>query len=257
MNRETKDREIVMDYKRWSLLFGVLFIGSCSSEDTSTTPPPSEKQTFNLFFDFSEDSEEFEINVADYFVEHERNGEIISTLSQLPEPYEYRMGIEFSWYNYSDDIKGYIKKKFSDLKPDTTYSVDFQVDILTVESEQCVGGGGGPGSSVYVKASLLPREPARFISYEDSPDGTYRVDIDDGQSGGSDVVLLGDIGLPISCETSEESPVWEIKSLVNDESFVMTTEKSGEAWIYASIDSGFEGETTVYITDIEVTILEQ
>lgn len=246
-----------MNYKRWLLLCSVLLIVSCGSGGSSTSPPPSGKQSINLSFDFSESTQQFEINVADYFVEHERNGEIISTLSQLPEPYEYRMGIEFSWYNYSDDIKGYIKKKFSDLKPDTTYSVDFQVNILTVESEQCVGGGGGPGSSVYVKVSLLPREPARFISYEDSPDGTYRVDIDDGQSGGSDVALLGDIGLPISCETSEESPVWEIKSLFNDESFVMTTEKSGEAWIYVSIDSGFEGDTTVYITGVEVKISEQ
>jgi len=245
-----------MDYKFWSLFFSVFFLISCGSEDDSTPPPP-EKASFNLSFNFSESSQEFNINVADYSVEHERNDEIVSTLSQLPEPYEYRKGIQFSWYNYSDDIKGYIKKKISGLKPDTAYNVDFQVDVLTVDSEQCVGAGGGPGSSVYVKASLLPKEPTRFVSYESNSEGMYRVDIDDGQSGGDDVALLGTIGLPISCETSKVSPAWEIKPLVNDEVFAMTTGESGETWIYVSIDSGFEGATTVYITDVEVEILEQ
>ena len=246
-----------MDYKFWALFFSVLLVASCGSGDSSTPPPPSEKQSVNLSFDFSESSQEFEISVADYAVEHDRNDEIVSTLSQLPEPYEYRKGVEFSWYNYSSDMKGYIKRNISDLKPDTTYNVDFQVNVLTVESEQCIGGGGSPGSSVNVKASLLPQEPTRFVSYESAPEGIYRVDIDDGQSGGDDVALLGHIGLPISCETSKESPVWEGKPLVNDESFVMTTGESGEAWVYVSIDSGFEGETTVYITDVETEILEQ
>lgn len=244
-----------MNYKFWSLFFSVLFLISCGSGDDSTPPPP--ETSFNLSFDFSESSQEFDINVADYFVEHERNDEIVSTLSQLPEPYEYRKGIEFSWFNYSDDIKGYIKKKVSGLKPSTAYNVDFQVNVLTIESEQCIGVGGGPGSSVYVKASLLPQEPTRFVSYESKLVGMYRVNIDDGQSGGDDVALLGHIGLPISCENYKESPAWEIKPLVNDDGFAMTTGKSGEAWVYVSIDSGFEGATTVYITDVEVNILEQ
>lgn len=246
-----------MNYKFWSSLFSVLFLIACDSGDDSTPSPTSGKQPVNLSFDFSESAQDFDINVADYSLEHPRNDEIVATLSQLPEPYEYRKGIEFSWFNYSDDIKGYIKKKISGLKSDTAYRVNFQVDVLTVESEQCLGVGGGPGSAVSVKASLLPQEPNRFVSYESNSVGMYRVDIDDGQSGGDDVALLGNIGLPISCETFKESPAWEIKPLVNDDIFAMTTGESGEAWVYVSIDSGFEGATTVYITDVEVKILEQ
>ncbi|WP_218354691.1 hypothetical protein [Alteromonas lipotrueiana] len=233
------------------------FLFSCgSSSDDNPAPPPAEKERIPLLFSFSESAQGFEIEVADYQVEHEDNDKIISKISQLPEPYEYRKGIEFGWFNYSADIKGYIKKRIDVLSPSTMYDVNFKVDILTIESEECSGAGGGPGSSVQVKSSILPSEPNRFISNEGDV-GTYRVDINDGQGGGEDVVYLGSIGLPISCEAHIESPTWEIKTLSNSESFSMSTGSTGEAWIYVSIDSGFEGATTVYITDVEIEFEER
>jgi len=246
-----------VDIKLLSTIIFSCLLFSCgsSSEDDPTKPPP-EKEKISLLFEFSENAQNFAIEVADYVVEHNDNDKITSEISQLPEPYEYRKGIEFSWFNYSDDIKGYIKKRIDILSPSTTYKVDFKVNILTVESEECVGVGGGPGSSVHVKSSILSNEPKRFISNEGGV-GTYRVDIDDGQRGGEDAIYLGSIGLPISCEAYEESPTWEIKSLNNSESFTMTTGATGEAWIYISIDSGFEGASTVYITDVEIEFEER
>lgn len=69
---------------------------------------------------------------------------------------------------------------------------------------------------------------------------------------------MGHIGLPVPCEDAffTDPRVWEIKPLSNDDDFFITTDSTGEAWIYVSIDSGFEGITTFYLTEVELHIQE-
>lgn len=237
-----------------------IFLVSCGNGSTSSSTPLKEKQSLLLTYDFSESVQGFSIDTADHYVEHELNNLIISKLVQLPSPYEYRQGIYFAWINYSDDMKGFIKKKVSGLKSDSQFQVDFQVNVLSSVSEYCGGVGGSPGSSVRVKAALLLEEPIKRIEsyyiydvlYQD-----YVISIDDGQSGGDDVVLLGNIGLPIEC-TQEfiDNPVWEIKPLTNNSNFIFTSDSDGEAWVYVSIDSGSEGPSAFFLTEVEFHIQE-
>lgn len=234
------------------------FLISCGSGDSSLSPP-EEKKSLLLTYDFSETAQDFSIDTADHSVEHELNDLIISELVQLPSPYEYRQGIHFAWLNYSDDIKGFIKKGITGLSANTQFQVDFNVSVLSNVSEYC-GGSGSPGADVRVKASLLLEEPIKSIEsyfiydvlYQD-----YIINIDDGQSGGDDVVLLGNIGLPVEC-TQEiiDNPIWEIKLLTNNDNFIFTTDSDGEAWVYVSIDSGTEGPSDFYITELELHIQE-
>lgn len=249
-----------MSYRYGMLPFILLLAGCGSSSEDNEAPSPVTlpiAPRVVLSYSFSNSVEGFEIDVADYDVDHPDNNKIAAGLAQLPEPYEYRQGIRFSWFNYSDDFKGLIKKQITELEADTTYSVSFRVDIVTSESNECVGVGGGPGSSVFVKGAVLPFEPTRFVSSESGANAMYRVNIDDGQSGGEDVVLLGNIGLPISCDASQESRVWEQKTLANDEEYTIITSSTGDAWVYVSIDSGFEGTTEVFIADVELEITQQ
>lgn len=219
-------------------------------------PTQNNKQSLLLTYSFAESANGFSIDTADHDVKHPSNETITSAIAPLPSPYEYRKGIMFQWHNYSDDIKGFIKKKVTGLNQNSMFLVDFRVDVLTFMSENCAGIGGMPGASVRVKSSLLIREPQKITNSESGP-LMYRIDIDDGQSGGADVILLGHIGLPIACDDNFfENPIWEIKSLMNDQSFAFTTDSKGEAWIYVSIDSGFEGRSTFYLTEVELQISE-
>lgn len=248
-----------LKYTFTSLLCVVLIScgsGNGSDNNITSTAPAKEKQSFLLTYDFSESDLSFSIDTADHDVEHQLNEKITSEIANLPSPYEYRKGIMFQWNNYSDDIKGFITKKITGLNVNSQFNVNFNVEVLTFMSDACVGIGGSPGESVRIKAALLAEEPNKIIDYSQSSP-MYRIDIDDGQSGGDDVVVLGHIGLPIPCDDNFfANPVWEIKPLTNDDAFVMTANSNGEAWVYVSIDSGFEGESTFYVAAVELQLQE-
>lgn len=233
------------------------FLISCGSGDSS---PAKEKQSLLLSYDFSETAKGFSIDTADHYVEHELNYKIIAEITDLPSPYEYRQGIHFAWLNYSDDIKGFIKKKITGLNVNSQFQVDFNVSILSNISEYCGGAGGSPGANVMVKASLLLEEPVKQTESYYIYDVLYQnyvISIDDGQSGGDDVVVLGSIGLFIECtQESIDNPVWEIKPLTNNDNFIFTSDSDGEAWVYVSIDSGSEGPSSFYLTEVELSIQE-
>lgn len=179
-----------------------VFLISCGSGGSSSTPA-KEKQSLLLTYDFSETAQGFSIDTADHYVEHELNEKITSEMVDLPSPYEYRQGIMFQWDNYSDDMKGFIKQKITGLNAKSRFQVDFRVDVLTYISENCPGIGGMPGPDVKVKAALLVEEPVKKIESHYIYDVLYQdyvINIDDERYGGKDVVALGHIGLPVSCE---------------------------------------------------------
>jgi len=234
--------------------------GGSSSSNSSEQPiakQPTPKQELSFNSDFSNTNQSFEIDAADHQVEHSLNQFIISELVQLPSPYEYRNGIEFSWNNYNEDIKGFIKKKVSGLNPNSQFIVEFSVNILTFMSEECLGIGGSPGKDVIVKASLLAQEPLKYID-DSGLFPFYRVDIDENLYGGDDVNYLGHIGLPVPCDDVflHQDPIWEIKHLTNEDNVSFSSGATGDAWIYVSIDSGVGGHQKVYITDVEVKVSE-
>lgn len=249
----------------FTIVISIALLTACgrgsSSNNSPEQPIPKEpiaKQELNVNFDFSNTNQAFEIDTADHQVEHSLNHLIKSELVQLPSPYEYRNGIEFSWNNYNEDIKGFIKRKVSDLKPNSQFTVKFNVNILTFMSEECLGIGGSPGKDVIVKASLLTQEPLKYID-DSGLFPFYRVDIDENLYGGDDVNYLGHIGLPVPCDDVflHQDPVWEIKHLTNEDNVSFSSNASGEAWLYVSIDSGVGGNQKVYITELVVDLTEQ
>ncbi len=146
----------------------------------------------------------------------------------------------------------------SDLKPNSQFTVEFNVNILTFMSEECIGIGGSPGKDVVVKASLLAQEPLKYVD-NSGIFPIYRVDIDESLYGGDDVNYLGHIGLPVPCDDIflHQDPVWEIKHLTNEDDSLFYSNASGDAWVYVSVDSGVGGSQKVFITDIAVQLTEQ
>jgi hypothetical protein len=91
--------------------------------------------------------------------------------------------------NHSDDLFMFIQKQFTGLKPETTYQVQFEVELASNSPAGMMGIGGSPGESVYIKAGAVSHEP-EVVS--DSIDW-LRMDIDKGNqaSEGEDMINLG------------------------------------------------------------------
>jgi hypothetical protein len=162
-------------------------------------------------------------------------------------------GVYVQGHNRSDDLFMYLKKRVDGLKPKTTYQVTFRIDLATNVPEGMMGIGGSPGESVYVKAGATAVEPLA----EEDASGWLRMTIDKGNQGqeGRDMINLGHIAHPeLGDGTGEE---YMIKSLGNDDRpFEVTTDANGGLWLVVGTDSGFEGLTTLYYSEISVVLRE-
>ncbi len=159
-------------------------------------------------------------------------------------------GLYLSGNNHSDDLFMYFARPLTGLAPRRRYLVRIHLDYATNVGADCVGVGGSPGGSVYVKAGLSPIEPVAKIDGE----GMRRMNIDKGSqsSGGSDAMVLGDMagGRP-GCE---DNP-YEIKSADSaGQSFTTMSDGDGSLWLLAGTDSGFEGTTRIYFTRMTVRL---
>lgn len=160
-------------------------------------------------------------------------------------------GLYISSSNRSDDVFMFIKKKLDGvdgIKPNTTYHVNLQFDLATnVGTDLDVGIGGSPGGSVFVKAGATTIEPKPILNSTQY----YQTNIYYGNQseGGIDAALLGDIF------KNSESGLFELKPFVRD--FEVTTDDKGELWLLIGTDSGYEGITSLYFTNIIVGLTEK
>jgi hypothetical protein len=137
----------------------------------------------------------------------------------------------------------FIKKSFSGFEPNTRYQLQFEITFATNVPGGCIGVGGSPGESVYLKAGATVSEPLAF----DDGSGFYLMNIDKGNqsSDGSAAINIGDFANSKDCEDGDFS--YELKTLSNEEnSFSILTESDGVLWILFGTDSGFEATTSIY-----------
>ena len=137
------------------------------------------------------------------------------------------------------------------LQANTTYQVTFKVDIATNIPEGMMGIGGSPGESVYVKAGASTIEP---LVEEDST-GWLRMNIDKGNqaNGGEDMIVMGHVASPDATGDGE----FVIKTLDSAGiAFEATTDNEGKLWLIAGTDSGFEGLTQLYYSEISAKLVE-
>ncbi|MCP4401828.1 MAG: PEP-CTERM sorting domain-containing protein [bacterium] len=178
--------------------------------------------------------------------------ELESSHQQLPSGLP-GYGIYIQGNNHSDDLFMYLKTQVGGLQPNSTYRVDFSIDLATNVPEGMVGIGGAPGEAVYVKAGAVASEP---LAVADNT-GWLRMNIDKGNQsqGGADMIVIGDIAHPqLSPNSTDE---YKIKSLDSaGQVFQAVTDGNGSLWCIVGTDSGFEGLTTLYYSQIVVTFTD-
>ncbi|RUL54665.1 protease complex subunit PrcB family protein [Lysinibacillus antri] len=187
------------------------------------------------------------------FSDYEEGMEIERVFKHATLPSEIGKGLEglyMSSSNRSDDVFMYIKKKLNEtdgVKPNTTYQVNLSFDLVTnVGPDLDIGIGGSPGEAVYVKAGATTVEPKPILEKQ-----FYRTNIDYGNQseGGTDLAVLGNI------KKKSDGDLFELKPF--EHKLEVTTDDNGELWIVIGTDSGFEGITSLYYTNINVQLTEK
>lgn len=160
--------------------------------------------------------------------------------------------------NASDDLFMYLKKGLDakdGIEPDTTYEIEFRVELATNAPAGAVGIGGPPGEAVWVKVGAAPVEPVP-VEKEEGGRPYLLPSVDKGRQNddGEHALRVGDVAKE-TCELLEPD-AYEKKVLGNEgQPLRMRSDEQGNLWIFVGTDSGFEGETTLYYTQIDVTLI--
>lgn len=229
------------------LLTSVLLVSACGSD---IDMPPVDPNSRALTVDFNELGNDWKSGFADYPAGEETFYELDADRAPLPASLgANRKGFKLSGNNHSDDLYMFITKKFEGLEPNSRYDFRFKVRFGSNAQKGCMGVGGAPGESVWIKAGVSKTEPLAV----DNGAGHLLMNIDKGNQavGGSDAIVLGDFANSRECGDSDTGYVQ--KTLTSETgSFVTTTAADGSIWLLLSTDSGFEATTTIYFMTLDV-----
>lgn len=224
-------------------IFLIFSIG-CENDDENLIKP----KTFT--YEFMIDSEAWVGDFADY--PNDPNVEDFYKLefshSSLPNPLNADEGaLRQSGRNHSDDLFMFVKRKITELEPNTKYNIDIEIEFATNAASGSVGVGGSPGESVFIKAGASTKEPLKILN---DSDNHYRMNIDKGNQsqGGIHMDVIGDFA------NGTESNNYKLKVLHTLDHVNVMSNSRGELWLIVGTDSGFEATTTIYYNQITVNI---
>jgi hypothetical protein len=200
-----------------------------------------------LQFEFAQGNHSFVAGFADYPVGEETFYELESQLRPLPPNLGQATSLFISGNNHSDDLFMFYKRRISGLVPNTPYRLGFASQFATEAEFGSFGIGGSPAHSVYLKAGASAFEPAGIVQ-----NGDYRLNVDKGQqaSPGAAALVLGDVSKP------DGAPVgFQLVTRSSGAEFLdATSSPAGDLWLFFGTDSGFEGTTSLYYTNFDVTL---
>jgi hypothetical protein len=226
---------------------------SCGAGHCPSDPvPPPPTTTFDSWF--ASDTQSWVAGFAEYPVGQETFYELDSGLRPLPPVLDTsHSGFMLTGANHSDDLFMFLKRQVSGLKPNTDYTVVFNVEFGSNVGKGCAGIGGSPGEEVWIKAGATVVEP---LVNTDSFGSYYLLSINKGNQsiGGKDAVVIGDFANDTTCMTTKD---YRLKLLNQVGHLDLRTDATGTAWLLVGTDSGFEGTTTIYFTRIRATFQEK
>jgi len=230
----------------YSLLL-IFVIISSSCKDISSDPQDNKEIKFA--FNFQNGTDSWLGGFSDYPVGLENIYKLQFGHSRLPENLDQtKYSLIISGNNYSDDLFMFIKRKIVNLKPNANYILTFNLQIASQYPQTAIGIGGSPGGSVALKVGAATQEPISIIS-----NGFNRMNIDKGNQAdsGVDMKTIGTIGIP------GNNFIYTLINRSNSSNpFLCRSNNSGEIWVIIGTDSGYEGNTTIYFSNVELLFVE-
>lgn len=199
---------------------------------------------FSEVFNFNEGPQGWQGDFADYPVDDSIFYELNYAHANLPVNLGLGKALLLSGNNHSDDLFMFLKKKITGLTPNCEYNASFEVKFATNAAKNSVGVGGSPGESVFLKAGVSDHEPLKI-----NEDGYYRMNLDKGNQStrGENSIVIGTIGSAYT-----DGSDYALETRTNLTSIQARANQNGDLWILVGTDSGFEGTTTIYYTEISL-----
>lgn len=203
--------------------------------------------------DFNTGSKGWLPGFADYSLQ---NSDLRMEAELRPLPAEIsasRSGYFIQSMNRSDDLFMFLKKQVAHeygLEPNQQYRVSFDLRYASNAPTGCVGIGGSPGDSVYLKAGASVDEPVTLLTGASN----VQLSIDKGQQsqGGKDAGIVGTIANGTDCVGNDHPYVRVTKTYAHPTA--VKTDERGSLWLVIGTDSGYEGLTGLYLESITARI---
>lgn len=202
-------------------------------------------------YTFKKDAEGWTGGFADLPVNYDSDiYELEHRFAAVPDQKKSVNGLLLQGMNRSDDLFMYVVKKIdksTGLKANAKYNVRLSFDLATDQASGGIGIGGAPAESVFVKAGVVHFKPMP-VKVNEAGEAYYRMNLDKGNQAvdGEDMIVLGNIAKP-----DADKPGYHLKPFEHE--FTVQTNDAGEAYVIIGTDSGFEGLTAVYITNVVAT----
>lgn len=234
-----------MNYKTTFIAIIVSVLTMACESDTQTKDISQP-----IVFDFAKSDAFFVPIFSDYPEGEEEFYQLDASHQDLPSPFEGGLGWKLTGSNHSDDLFMGIKAPITFLEANTLYKTSLEIEFLTNVPQNCLGIGGAPGESVYVKLAISQTEPSNELD-----NGLYRLNTDIGSQSqsGTEGHVVGNINNGLDCE-EENAFSYTRQTLTTTQKIDVMSDQNGQIWIMAGTDSGFEGYTSIYITKLTVTI---
>lgn len=219
----------------------VVFTSACSVKKANL---PKD----NLYHtDFSVGKDGWQAGFADYTFENKEIFELQESIEQLPSPLdESKKAYMISGMNRSDDLFMYLKKEFKNLKANTSYKITLNLSMASDAMSGGFGVGGAPGESIGLGLGATTLEPKAV-----KQDNYYRMNINKINqccTDGQDMIVIGNV--------ANGKQEYTFNMIERYGEFSAKTDASGKLWVIIGTDSGYEGKTTLYYSDIKIEFSE-
>lgn len=225
-------------------------------DDGDTGDVGEEPSAVTLSWDFGDGEQGWEAGYAEYSAGMEDTIEFSAGIEELPDELERDgTGWFFSAHNSSDNLFMFLKRPVEaadGLVANQAYELHYEIEFASNSPTNCVGAGGAPGESVWVKVGGAQVEPEVELK-DDFID--INVDIGAQSNGGQAATVAGDVANGVPCEEAEPDGDYVALEHIHSHDFPVETDDEGQLWLLVGTDSGFEGLNTLYYLEIEVELV--
>lgn len=197
---------------------------------------------FGIAFDFSQGAEGWVGDFTDFPVGGEAFYELAWGWENLPS--SDQKGLYISGNNHSDDLFMFLRRQIDGLEPNCDYTLHISIVLESNVPEHCIGIGGAPGESLFVKIGASTVEPTKVDIH-----GFYHLNVDKGNQsqGGQNAIVVGDLA---NAAVNPNSPSYLPKEL--EGTITVKSDAAGKVWIFIGTDSGYEGPSKFYLTHVKI-----
>lgn len=234
-----------------SLLLASLLLGLTPACSGALDEPDDGTGHRDLLFTFDASPQDWSGNFTDLAPSQVNDVGFVVERRELPPELGTPGGALFvSGRNPSDDLFMFLTHPVTGLLPSTPYAVTFELELVSNAPTGCVGVGGSPGESVYVKVGASPVPPDRATGLG----GNYVLNVDKGEqsNGGANAVMVGD--LANGSTDCEHPPYRPITRDNRSRPLRVTSDAQGTLWLLVGTDSGYESTSALYYDTIRVVL---